>query len=327
MVAVVKVCKIDIMKKIAAYIALVGVCCFANECMGQQRSGKAAVKQEGDIYSINVQNTSLKIAPSIGGRIMALTLNGKDFLTDSTVNDFNYGSTFWLSPQSDWNWPPSAEVDNKPYTATIQNNELRMVSRPDPKTGIVITKRFSGNKTNGSYSLSYTMSNHSDSVQHVAPWEVTRVHTNGLAFFPMGEGDLRGGLIPLMKLTDGIAWFTYDGAKLPLKGDRQIYTDGSEGWLAQLNNGILLVQQARDIPKEKAAPKEGEIELYASPVKPGKSYVEIEHQGEYKELKPGESSTWEVTWFLRKLPKSIKTSVGDASLVSYVRRLLQITGN
>lgn len=308
--------------KTTPFIALILISCFSGECIAQNQSAKTAVKPEGSLYTITVNNTRLWVDPSIGGRIMSLSLDENDFLTDSTVNDFNYGSTFWLSPQSDWNWPPSAEVDNKPYTATIKYNELIMVSPVDPKTGIVITKTFSGDKKNGSYLLKYTITNRSDTVQQVAPWEVTRVHINGIAFFPMGTGGIRGGLVPSVIQKDGIAWYPYNADKIPLKGDRQIYTDGAEGWLSQVNNGVLLVQQFPDIPAEKAAPAEGEIELYASPVNPGKSYVEIEHQGEYKQLKPGESSTWEVTWFLRKLPPGIQSEAGNPELVSYVRKLV-----
>ena len=305
-----------------AIITLIFIGCFSFECIGQGNT-KAAIETEGAHYKIKIQNTVLEIDPSIGGRITALTLDGQNFLTDSTVNDFNFGSSFWLSPQSDWNWPPSAEIDNKPYTATIKDNELIMVSPADPKTGIVVTKKIAGNKKKGSFVLKYTITNHSDKPQMVAPWEVTRVHINGFAFFPMGTGDIRGGLIPLLKKENGIVWFDYDSARLPAKGDRQIYTDGAEGWLSEVNNGIVLTKKFPDIPIEKQAPKEGEIELYASPVKPGKSYVEIEHQGEYKQLQPGESTTWEVVWFLRKLPGNIKPEVGNPLLVSYVRKLIK----
>ncbi len=284
---------------------------------------KAVVEEKDGKYSIRIQNQILEIDPAAGGRITSLKIDGKDFLTGKEVNDFNWGSTFWNSPQSDWDWPPSAEIDNKPYAAKVEANELVMTSQKDPKTGFVVTKRFSGNTKACSYTLQYTITNQSAATQKAAPWEVTRVHTKGIAFFPMGKGERRGGLMPLTVETNGICWFTYNESKLPLKGDRQLYTDGSEGWLAEVNENIILVKKFPDIPLEKNAPKEGEVELYASPVEPGKSYVEIEHQGAYEELQPGASLDWEVTWYLRKLHSDIKAEAGNKLLTSYVRKLIK----
>lgn len=313
--------KISFMK-IGALTAVIIISCLSTECIGQG-TGKSQIKQEGRLYKIQVQKTVLEIDPTTGGRITSLTLGGKNFLTDSSVNNFNYGSTFWLSPQSDWNWPPSSEIDNKPYSAKIKKGQLIMTSLKDEKTGIIVTKAFKGDSKTGSFVLKYTITNHSVNPQKVAPWEVTRVHTNGLAFFPIGTEDIRGGLATLIITKDGIAWFPYKAEKLPLEGDRQIYTDGSGGWLSQINNNVLLIQQFSDISAEKTAPKEGEIELYTSPVKLGKSYVEIEHQGEYKQLAPGESSTWEVRWYLRKLPNNVEGLIGSSSVVSYVEKLIK----
>ncbi|WP_018613438.1 DUF4380 domain-containing protein [Segetibacter koreensis] len=290
---------------------------------GQTTSNKAAIKKKGELYRIKVQNQILEIDPSIGGRITSLQLDGKEFLTGKSVNDFNWGSTFWISPQSNWDWPPSAELDNKLYSAKIEANELIMVSQKDSQTGLVVTKKISGNSKGGSYTFKYLITNPTNKVQKVAPWEVTRVQTNGIAFFPLGNGERRGGLIPLTSVQDGICWFTYQKSKLPVKGDRQLYTDGAEGWLAEVNENVILVKKFPDIPLEKNAPKEGEIELFASPVEPGKSYVEIEHQGAYEELQPEASLIWIVTWYLRKLPAGIKPEAGNTSLLSYVRKLVK----
>ena len=171
--------------------------------------------------------------------------------------------------------------------------------------------------------MNYTITNTSQEVQKVAPWEVTRVKTHGIAFFPFGKGERRGGLIPFTKEKDGISWFHYQDSQLPAQGDRQLYSDGAEGWLAQVNGDVILIKKFIDVPFENNAPNEGEIEWYASPVKPGKSYVEIEHQGQYQELLPGNSLTWQVTWILRQLPQSVKPEVGNAALVEYVRKLVR----
>jgi len=285
------------------------------------RDNAIPVEKDG-LYSINFKNKTLEIDPSVGGRIVSLKINGENFLTDDSVNSFNWGSTFWISPQSNWDWPPSSELDNKPYKSKLVGHILKVESEKDPKTGFVVTKEFTGNILSESFTIKYTISNLSDRIQSVAPWEVTRVHVNGITFYPMGNGVRTGGLLPLVTEKNGIVWFTYDGDKLPTTSDRQLYSDGAEGWLAQVNNGMILVKKFKDIPLAKKAPKEGEIELYTSKLIQNSGYVEIENQGAYEILEPGNSMTWEVVWYLRKLPSHINIETGNISLVNYVRNMV-----
>jgi hypothetical protein len=280
------------------------------------------------VFHIKVGNQSMEINANLGGRITSFLVDGRNFLTDARVDSLNWGSTFWPSPQSDWNWPPPAAIDNEPYTATLEEQGLKMVSKKSP-AGLVITKRFSGLLRKGCFLLDYTITNGSGKALKVAPWEITRVKTGGMAFFPMGAGERQGGLLPLIREKDGVVWFVYREDGLPSKGDRQLYSDGSEGWLAELNGRTILVKQFPDIPLEKAAPKEGEVELYASPLTAGKGpvetrgYVEIEHQGAFQVLEPGASSHWQVTWWVRQIPDSIDVKAGSPQLVEFVRRLVK----
>lgn len=293
------------------------------ESKAQKKLNKVSPTELNGVYSIKVGNAEMQVDPLIGGRITSLKLDGQEFLTGKEVNEINWGSTLWPSPQSVWSWPPPVALDSEPYSVAINGSVVKMVSQKDPKSGLVFTKEFSGNAKDSSFTLKYSITNEADTAQKVAPWEVTRVRTHGLAFFPFGEGARRGGLLPFLIEKDGISWFQYHEDRLPLKGDRQIYSDGSEGWMAQVNDRILLVKKFPDVPFEKNAPKEGEIELYASPVVSGKSYVEIEHQGPYEELRPGETSVWQVTWYLRKLPTSIKAEPGNSKLIDYVRKVVK----
>lgn len=267
---------------------------------------------------------AMGVDPAIGGRITYLKLDGVNFLTDSVVNRENWGSTFWPSPQDDWHWPPPAEWDNKPYSVEKDGDKVRMEGQPDPKTGMTVTKIFSADDKKGLYNLEYIITNKSDVVRKVAPWEVTRVHPNGIAFFPMGKDTLRGGLIPQTRIENGICWYTYDQQKIPRRGDTQIYTDGSEGWFAEVNGDVILIKKFPDIPVDAAAPKEGEVELYANKTTPDKSYVEIEHQGAYVELQPGQSSKWTMQWYLRRLPKGLAPTAGNAKLIAYVRKTIKL---
>ncbi|MCF0072958.1 DUF4380 domain-containing protein [Dyadobacter sp. CY261] len=299
-------------------------CIVLIACLPSLGQKWAIPKAQNGRYSIALDGQVMHINPAKGGRITSLIMDGEDFLTDSTVNDFNWGSTFWFSPQKDWKWPPSAEIDNQPYEAKVQGSALVLTSRQDRKTGLVVIKEISGNISKQSFIIKYTIRNASDAEQRVAPWEVTRVHTGGTAFFPVGLDKARGGLLHSTEVQQGVFWYVYQKEKLPAKGDRQIYADGSEGWLAQLNGDRLLVKQFPDITLEQTAPEEGEVELFASELSVnGSGYVEIEHQGAYLPIKPGSSVSWTTTWLLRKVPAVVDRSAGSRSLADYVRGIVK----
>lgn len=308
------------------FSAIIGIVCLcALLFLGCMDKGSVDPILEGGRYTIQLGNQIMEIDPSKGGRITSLKLNGENFLTDDSVDSFNWGSTFWPSPQSDWGWPPSPELDNMPYSHKLEGPILKMVSGKDPKTGYVVTKEIMGKPSTGSFRIVYTITNTSDSIQRVAPWEVTRVHIDGMAFYPMGVGDRTGGLLPLVTEKSGVVWFVYDRNGLPTSGDRQLYSDGSEGWLAQVNGNVVLVKKFKDIALTDKAPKEGEVELFASDIrKNGKGYVEIEHQGSYQTLASGESLLWNVEWFLREIPSDIDPEMGNDQLVEYVRNLIDV---
>jgi len=48
----------------------------------------------------------------------------------------------------------------------------------------------------------------------------------------------------------------------------------------------------------------------------------MENQGAYAPIAPGASSTYTVTWVVRKLPANVTVSVGSASLLAFVASLL-----
>jgi len=295
---------------------------FLLGCSTTKKAGTSTILESKRGYTISLPHQVLEIDAISGAKVGSLSIDGYNFLTDSLVHKKYWGSSFWISPESFWDWS-FADFDEKPYTSKIENGKVILTSPKSVKTGLIISKVFSGNRKNNSFVIEYTITNGSAEVKDLAPWEVTRVHTDGIAFFPFGEGNRRGGLLPFTVEKDGISWYKYRSQDVPLKGNRQLYSDGLEGWLAQVNGQILLIQKFTDIPFEKNAPEEGEVEWYAGPVAPDKSYVEVEHQGPYTKLRPGQSITWKSEWFLRKLPSSIKPDVGNAKLVEYVRNVIR----
>jgi hypothetical protein len=287
--------------------------------MSQKFMGHKPIKKNG-IYTIKNAAQELTIDPTIGGRITELKLNGINFLTTKSIHPIFWGSTLWPSPQKIWGGPDLVELDRSVYTDTVFGNTLKMVSKPDPKSGFIFTKEISVNKKLGAFELKYSITNGSDTIRKVAAWEVTRVATGGLTFFPTGQGLRWGNIVGLVKESKGISWFNYEPDKIPSKHNK-FFSDGKDGWIAQLNNGIIFIKYFKDEPKELAAPSEAEIEVYTNP---DKTYVEVEVQGGYTTLKPGASLTWTVFWYIKKLPK-MKVETGNQKLIDFVRNQIQPT--
>ncbi|KAA9356944.1 DUF4380 domain-containing protein [Larkinella humicola] len=285
----------------------------------QNTDDRVTPEQKNGLYRIQLANLALEINPETGGLITALTIDGANFLTGKDVHPDFWGSTFWPSPQSDWGNTPPPELDHQPYAVSVDNNRVTLVSQKAATLGDVVTKEISGNEPNRSFTIRYTITNGSDQPRRVAPWEVTRVHPGGLTFYPSGSDNRWGNIAGLAEDLEGITWFQHQKTAYPSLHNK-FFADGSEGWLAQVKDGILFVKKFPEITANEAAPSEAEIEIYTNQAG---TYVEIEQQGRWQELQPGASLTWEVSWFLRRLPDGIKPDLGSQDLVSYVRKLVE----
>lgn len=263
---------------------------------------KVIVQNLDSTWTIKTANAEIIADPSAGGRIAALKCGNINFLTEISVNDINWGSTFWPSPQSQWGWPPSAILDKNPYKTELKENSLVMTSEPDTTVGYLFTKEIKPDLQDSSFTVLYKIQNVSKASKSVAPWEITRVAPNGITFYPTGSGEKRGDLAPLMKDSAGVTWFIYDSNTIP-DGVPKLWADGSEGWMAQVKDDYIFVKTFPDVAAGKAAPEEAEIEFYANP---DRSYIEIEQQGEYVTLEPGQDVEWQVKWYIRTLSDNDK---------------------
>src|SRR5690606_31243361 len=97
--------------------------------------------------------------------------------------------------------------------------------------------------------------------------------------------------------------------------------NGSHGWVANANRGLLLVKRFEPLSVASVAPDEAEVEIYAHAAA-GVSYIEMEQQGPHKSISPGERVRWQVDWYLAALPANMLPVAGDARLVEQVQNLL-----
>ena len=293
-------------------------------CVASSLSGAPIAPQlSGSMYAFAFPagGPRMEVDPAVGARISSLKLGTTEFLYLNR-NILNWGSTFWPAPQSPWGWPPPHALDQGAYTGGPQGPVLVLASERDGATQLSFDKRFSADDADTSFAQTYIMRNRGTSARSVAPWQVTRVPSGGLTFFPKGTGTVRGDMASQLKEAGGWLWFELETATLP-GGTPKAFADGSGGWMAHLDkNGILLLEVFPDITASQAAPQEAEIEIYAEP---GKQYMELEHQGAYAPLAAGDSVAWTTRWFLRKAPDGVQKTMGNPSLVAWVNSLVHRT--
>jgi len=273
---------------------------------------------EGTSYRWRFGEASFTVDVSRGARITEFCVNDENILTTSAVNPVNFGATCWTSPQSQWGWPPPSEHDQQPFEVLGTAPDLEFRSRPAPGSGIVISKRFRVDPERETFSAEYTFENHSSGPQSFAPWEISRHPVGGLTFFPKGSGVQSRSTLKFVE-AEGAIWFEYDPTTIT--DHQKLFAHGQEGWAAHLDvsRRILLIKTFPQIDAAEQAPGEGQIELYADP---DHTYVEMEQQGAYRSLEPGEKTSWKVVWRLRRLPTAIVPVVGSRDLLAVVRAMI-----
>ena len=258
-------------------------------------SAQTVQKADDEKYVLSVQDLSMTVDAAHGGKILSFKLGEQEILAQNPAaapqpeqadgqpprrrwfNPNSYGSTFWTSPQKEWNWPPVPEYDSLPYTAEVKDGPVKVADVTIPalflqgqvsKYGYRVCKTFTVDPSDLAFVITYSIVNES--------------------------GEKPEGVTPadLMKVTFGEekALLDVDVAEQ----NRKINVDG-KGWLNFRDHGLVLTQRFPDIAQEAAAPGEAEIQVY---IDARKSFVEIEAQGPYTELKPGEKLDWTVRWYL-----------------------------
>lgn len=264
--------------------------CLAIACMATATAANPVIKNLGEgKYSLEVGDISMTINGEGGGKILSYKYKYTEVISQSTFPE-SFGSTFWTSPQKEWNWPPVQEFDKQPYTVEEKGSSLVMTSNVSARLKYRIRKEFSVDAKKNAIVVTYSIINESGETRKVAPWEITRVPNNGMIFFDAPTDQITPADLMPFKSELGISWYQTDEANQ----NRKINADG-KGWLAYINNGLLMVKKFQDLNASEPAPDEAEIQVY---VNRGKSYIELESQGAYTELKAGESLNWTVEWYL-----------------------------
>lgn len=297
------------------------ICSLMGFCLLGHAQGKIA--KIGDRqYALTISNISMEIDGSSGAKITSFKIGDREAIAGKETHPFFYGSTLWLAPEGKWKGHGS--LDHGLYTEHSKSSEtLSLISERDTTRGFQFSKTFAINERDTSISVEYTIKNISDGSQQVAPWEVTRVPTGGLAFMPKrNTGDLprpnKVYPLPPTQDIDGIIWYPYDS---DTSSPQKLFMEGGDGWMAYVKDGVLFVKSFPVVDRDKFAPGESNIELY---VNKEKTYAELENQGAYENLNSNGTLTYEVKWYVRELPSNIRVEEGNQELISFVEKILKI---
>lgn len=258
---------------------------------------------------------TLCVDASFGGHVTEFSWHGQNALSTSGPA---VGSTFWPSPQSSWGWPPPPVLDNQPYDYQVEPNVLILTSQVCPKTGLQVRKHFALSHPSNSLVVTYTLINASEQSCQYAPWEITRI-PGGVTFYQSKQAPLAISSLSYVH-EKAVVWHQYQPELQ--SGHQKLFGNGSSGWVANAYNGLLVVKQFEPVPVHQVAPEEGEVEIYAHGGL-GHTYIEMEQQGRFQVLAPGESLDWPVRWWLQPLPEHTEYRAGSAFLLNEVTKLLE----
>ena len=249
-----------------------------------------AMKKE-QFLELKSNQLSFKVDPNIGGRVASFQLNGQEVLfTKRDSANLKWGSTIWPSPQADWSWPPPKGMDRMPYKVIQQTDkQITLESAPNAYKDIQVTKQFTllSEQTIG---LSYTFTNKGDTSIQVGIWENSRIPFAGeiqwKTFTPIKD------TIPGLDQSQPISSLKLGAQQAP----RKLFINSPDGQITYRNEGLIWIKQFKASPQE-VAPEQATIELY---YESDDKFAEIEAQGPYVRLQPGEKTTFSVEWFLKK---------------------------
>lgn len=304
---------------------------------------KKPIERDGR-YVLEFGKTVLEVEPKVGGRIARFAYDGKNVLIGPDTHE-NWGSTYWTSPQKDWGWPPVPEIDEEPFSVSLEGDTIVLKSKPahvlrpsedgaegpaEPGKLVTIEKRITPVLKDEAVDITYVIHNQGSEPIELASWEISRVAAGGLSFYPKGEGIIadRIGDFDVFPFTQqhDIVWF--DQRKANYSGHTKLAADAGAGWLAHVTpERLLFLKQFQNVPKDAQAPGEGEVELFGNSSKkedgtPDTQYVEVENQGSYETIAAGGQQRYKVRWMVRPLPKDVEDEAGSDKLVSYVRNLV-----
>jgi len=269
------------------------------------------------------------IMPLVGGRIVEFRLETGKNVLDGRPERWDdgpwkepfgeewkqcFGESVWPGPQVDWwterepypipaemknispgGWPPDPAWDTDPFEVTEKSARRVVMKSPVSKlTGLELTKRVEL-LADGKLKYEVTATNRGDREVSRDLWLLKRVPLEANRFLPL-KAEFANRRFPWMVSVEKIEGLT---VLKPAAGDRQdisgkMHALPAEGWMATATAEAFFIIEFPMVDETHMAAEQSPVEVYcATPPVP---LCEMEHHGELKILKPGETMRCEETW-------------------------------
>lgn len=209
------------------------------------------------------------------------------------------------APQSDWprvagrGWPPPATFDAQPYRASIDREEVEIVSAVDPAYGIRVRRRMSLREDGLTINTTY------EKVQgepvRIAVWTIAELKPPQRVFVLLPRtSTFAGGFQSLLPARPREA--RVDGRLLSLARsptDKTMIVSDGDALLWIGEGRSLLIEKLSESPsgEPRSWPDGAHAKIYTSP-DGGQAYVELELLGPLEDLRPGQSTSMLVRYRL-----------------------------
>ena len=253
---------------------------------GRAKDGAPA---QDEPITITRDSLSLTVDPTLGGRLVSVKYGDRELL--NTVRDstgFTYGSTAWPSPQADWNWPPPPALDREPYTVQQVEEHSILLKGEETEDGLVFQKRYRLGP-DSDIGLTYWLTYNGDTARSVAAWEVTRLPYTGRVEF-YADSVRTEKTESIVESQDSFRTIHFDERHT---APAKVFADLDSIPVKYYVDGLVLEKHTVVTDFYRVAPGQAPLEVY---IDPPRNFAELELQGDYRELRYGETATLRTRW-------------------------------
>lgn len=152
------------------------------------------VLNEWKAHRIGCGPLKIALVPSLGGRIISLRFEGKEFLFLNKESTFPLwgGDKTWIAPQGEWpEGKPYTELDSSEYELTWDGQQAIMTSPVCSQTGLRIVRKVKIDEEMTLHLVEEMHNATTDRVIQKGIWNVTQVNRPCTVFIPAQKGAIR----------------------------------------------------------------------------------------------------------------------------------------
>ncbi len=284
-----------------------------------------------DAVGVNYGDIRLKVAQSVGPRILSLTyknntnifaeLPGESLeFSDKKKFYFYGGHRLWIAPEKpEFTYSP----DDSPITIHQDLHATELVQNPDKHTDMQKMIRVESTQYPDVLIVDHTIINKGKNGRRIAPWAITQLQLGGVAILPIrsqvGQGSPflpNRGIIfwPYTKIRDSRLHFENDSVLLDA---RQVMQEPvklglvhSQSWIAYCIGDVIFIKYSKNAGFDCSLDMGAAHQCYCND-----KFIELETIGTYQQLSPDSSIHHREVWRLIANPFK---SFSDEEIASFI---------